>query len=535
MAGKDGARKLAGGWKPQLLLASCEVSIGQIDVQVRETQFSWLYNTMSELFSESLRNYIESLLQDTLMEHIAGLGDSLNSFVHKNWPMVASFLDVNIDQLPKAEVAEAYVNSKRLEKLRKSNRKGVYTATFAEKGQIGIAFEQQMEFVVVKCFRRGPNDAVLPAERQGEVKVGDVLVAFNGQQVTSLPLGRVMERLRRARRPLHLTFMVPFESGRARKSPVALNGAGSKPRHPQKQGRQKQQQQQQQSSRRSAPEEESVVVDVEFVEKRLFLLLSSRWAEELDRCDPQGFSSYVKGFKKREDGSDGPVEAGGKVRPGMILVAANSQNLMGKGFTAVHQVIRGMPRPLKLRFAQDSEYEVKFDKKLPIDIRVSCMPGGLFVITRLVPVKGPGEEQCGAVLVKGDVLKSVNGETVEPGHFNRTIGHLKSCPRPLTLEFNRPPNSETICQAVFDEGPIGLVFYRSQENNAVFKAFSAFPGPAKEKNLQVGHVLLEVNGQALQNGVHDEQSVHSLLSSGPRVRLRLRDMTIHEAAVQGLG
>lgn len=60
--------------------------------------------------------------------------------------------------------------------------------------------------VVVSGFMRGEQDAMLPAEASGVVKLGQVLVAVNGVAVRGLPIQELTARLKDPRRPMTLTL-----------------------------------------------------------------------------------------------------------------------------------------------------------------------------------------------------------------------------------------------------------------------------------------------------------------------------------------
>uniref|UniRef100_A0A7S2RTN5 PDZ domain-containing protein n=1 Tax=Mucochytrium quahogii TaxID=96639 RepID=A0A7S2RTN5_9STRA len=478
-------------WQPQLLISGCDVDIKSIELAVTETHLSWLYNTMTDLFARSLRLYIISLLQDTLMEHMSNLGDTLNTFVTQSWPMVASYLDINLSQLPEASVAEEFVYNQRLKKLA-NKRKDVYSVTFNKKQPLGIVFMQAKEFVAVKEFKRGPDNKMLPAERGGEIRVGDIIVGHNGQQITSLPLPRVMERLRRARWPMHLTFL----------SPSATTNSNTRANH---------------SS-----------IAVQFDEAKLYMIISSRFEGKNDHTESNGFTVLVKSFKKRPNGTKGPAEACGKVTPGMVLTAVNNESILGKSFNDVCRKIKGIQqRPLTISFGHDPEYSVAFEKgSPPSDLRLDVFPGGQTIVTGFTLVKGPAEIQCGDKLEKGDIVDTINGTKVERGNFPAIINTLKTTPRPMCIGFVSPDNSPR-CESRFETGPLGLIFYRSQGNEVAFKSFSAFPGPAKATGkIHAGHVLLEINGNPLPT---IEAEVNELLKGASS--LRFRDMEIHNALI----
>lgn len=484
------------GGEPQLLPSGCELEIGELDLEVRHSHFSWLLNTLTDLFAASLREYIVSQLQDTLATHLTTLSDTLNSFVVANWSVVANFLDIDVSQLPDAGVAQDFILRARMERLRKEG-KNVYSVQFEDDGPLGLAFAQKHEYVVVKEFRRGPDGKPRPAEQSGEIQVGDILVAFNGEHVTSLPLEKVMDRLRRVGRPLHLTFMAPPPEI---SEPIVRKAS-------------------------------SDIVDVSFSESKLYLVISSKYGNEMDVANPHDFSVVVKGFKPKEDGSKGPAEACGGVQPGMVLASVNKLTVVGRTFRDVRNLLANTPdRPLLLRFTRDPHYSVTLQES-PSDVRITRVPDGPAVVTSFQTRKGPAEEQCSGQLEKGFLVKKVNGEEVPFGKFSQTVQMMRGAARPMEVLFGAPETSEQDCTCNFPEGsPMGIIFYKCRDGSAAFKAFAALPGPLQALNkVAIGHVLLKINGE----DVPEDQSEidQALQEASLPVTLEMRDMLLYERLV----
>jgi len=244
----------------------------------------------------------------------------------------------------------------------------------------------------------------------------------------------------------------------------------------------------------------------------------------------------VKGFRRREDGSLGPAEQNGRIRPGMAVAGVNGTSTSGMSFAALFELLRAtQARPMQLRFCEDPEYELNFDAvdERPTDLRLTCFPGGYAIVTSMVPIKGPAERQCEGALEKGDIVNRINGVLVEHGTFPDIVNRLKTAPRPLRIEFAKPEGGEPCCVAEFQEGEkLGIIFFKSPDGNVAFKAFSAFPGPAKATGrVAVGHAILNINGEPVPPTTAE---IEARLSQPGSLRLQMRDMALHEQAIDGL-
>jgi hypothetical protein len=278
-------------------------------------------------------------------------------------------------------------------------------------------------------------------------------------------------------------------------------------------------------------------VDLQFSDPRLFVVLAARWDAEPLRCAPQELVAIVKGFRRHEDGQPGPVEATGLVAPGMVLAGINGVAAAGVVFASLFERLKSaMARPpISLRFSLDPDYVVSFEPGAPpSDVVVTCFPGGVVVVTQLLPGRNPAQDRLGALLDKGDVVSAVNGRAVPlAGNFSAVVKMLKETPRPMSVSFSRAGRDRDD-EAVFDQAKLGVVLFRTEAGgNAAFKAFAVVPGPAKATGrVAVGHVLLSVNGSAPPDS---EAAVHGLLrDDGAELVVRLRDMAVHEEALKGL-
>uniref|UniRef100_A0A7S4PSZ6 Fungal lipase-type domain-containing protein n=1 Tax=Alexandrium monilatum TaxID=311494 RepID=A0A7S4PSZ6_9DINO len=71
---------------PHLSLASSSVVIEEVLIDVRESSFSWLYNTLMHLFRQTVKEFITASLQSAIAENIGTLLTPLNEYVEPIWP-----------------------------------------------------------------------------------------------------------------------------------------------------------------------------------------------------------------------------------------------------------------------------------------------------------------------------------------------------------------------------------------------------------------------------------------------------------------
>jgi len=439
------------GGCPQVLVSSCDVFLGVLDLEVRNTNFGWLMNALSVIVSDRLRLYIQSLLQETLVGKMSNYSYVLNSLFLQHFDLISRFVEFNSKELPEAKEAKKAVYEGRLRKLL-GVRRDIYTAVFENEGPIGLSFIQKDEYVAVKQFPRSSKEEKLPAELSGEIRVGDVLVAYNGQDVTSLPLAMVIARMKSSDRPLYLTF---------------------------------------QSDQVSTKESEDVIIDVSFDEPKLLLVIGSIWGDDDNRKHPQCYSVAVKGFRSRPDGSLGPAQLH-NVQVGMVVVGVNNESTRGQSFAEVRgDISTSNRRPLVLSFSQPADYYVEFQKELPSDLIMGEFEDTI-VVTGMSYAAGAAERQAGDKLVKGMILMEVNGRLVT-GSFKEVVHTLKKEPRPMKIGFGR--DNVVTCEVVFDKGPLGMIFYQTSRGEMAFKHFSKLGGPARSSGkIQIGDALIAING-----------------------------------------
>ena len=412
---RNGGDKLfntsSANYRPMLVVSTASCSIEALDLTVHGNWLSFVYNTISDMFSKTIKNYVVSMLTDTILERVCNVQDTLNDHIHSYWDKLNTVLEIDLQGLP--EMADA------LEKCAARSAgvsdKYTYSVSFTKPGTIGVRLQQSSDglYVSVAGMPRGPNGEILPGEQSGKIVVGHVLVAVNGYPVTSLPLDRVINRIKRVGRPLTLSFSDKLGSRAPMKkwdSPIVENVEGGL------------------AAWRDVWKERAVV-SIEFKEKRLHLL-ATPW---VDVDGKSTFSTTVTGFSKTQSGGAGPAEMCGKVPRNSIIYSINGISTVGKTFLETMQVFKAAGRPITLSFARNCDAVVSF-AEAPTDIIVEKFQDE-YVVVGFKTEKGPAEKQYGDILEKDMRVVSVNGKAVSGMSFGSVVSMMTS-PRPMSLAFS---------------------------------------------------------------------------------------------------
>lgn len=308
---------------------------------------------------------------------------------------------------------------------------------------------------------------MLPAEACGKIKTGDVLIGFNGQEITSLPLDRVMAKLGKAKRPLTLTFVpegvltapagMLGSTGGSASSPVAGAGPSSS------------------SSSTTTPKRVNVM-SVEFTEEKLFLVMKQR-AEGLKDA-----GAVVTGFRSPDEknaNAQGPAQQRG-VPLGFVLKAVNERDVLGLSFKETMGLfVSTTARPIRMTFVREPEYLAEFPETAPLDLRFSVLDaseissssptvnaatGNVCIVKGFERTVGNAQTKLGDKLLAGvcffcwcwvergnrrrltqclgskhqDFVSSVGGTDVSRGaKFEDVISLMKTAPRPVEIAFSR--------------------------------------------------------------------------------------------------
>jgi len=482
---------------PQLVLGVTRVMIDHVKIDLKQS----VYAMLTDMFAKSIRTYLCSLVEDMLVEGVTEQLDRVNLRLARDcWEILDAAFDVRLQEVPTAEVAAQRANE--LDKP-VGARRDAYSVTFPQDGSLGIVLSRHHELVVVRGFKRGPQDKPLPGEASGRIKVGDVLVGFNGGEITSLPLDRVLTRLARSGRPLTLTF----SPGDAASVAAATAGAAA------------------------ASVKKSHVAEFKFTEERLHLALKARAAGE-DR------GALVTGFRDPPEGGQGPAQKAG-VPVGWVLAAVNGAGTLRKTFKETTAMLAEVKaRPIALRFVRDPDYEIEL-RESPSDLRLASFKVDdgrpVVVVSAFEQLPSPAALAFKDKLETGDFLSGVGDRDTSALKFDEVVQLVRTAPRPVELKFSRP-NVGLVAAGVFKPGPLGVVFYKSSvDGRCCFKAFQGVPGPVESlKVVEPGHVLRRTNGV----DVADEQAARKFLAAplapGQSISLAFRDMDAFKAGAWGL-
>jgi hypothetical protein len=487
---------------PQIVLGVTRVFIDHVKLDLKDS----IYMTLADMFSKSIRVYLTSLVEDRIVDIVTDVLDRFNQKLAKEgWDVLDAAFDWNLDPIPTEELA-----AKRATQLDApvTARKDAYSVSFATEGSLGIMLSKHHEFVVVKGFKSGPKGEALPGEACGKIKIGDVLIGFNGGEITSLPLDRVMARLSRSRRPLTLTFHPgdgSFGGG---------GGAGAA------------------GSNNNGTEKIVHVQEFKFMEEKLHLILKARPLE--DR------GAVVTGFRDPPDGGQGPAQKAG-VPVGWVIAEVNKQDTLRKTFKETTALLAIPQRPITLKFVRDCDTIVEMKNEKPIDLKVASFSVNnkkLVVVSSLETLTSPAEIALKDKIESGDFISSVNGEDCMMKKFDDVINLIRTASKnpPIELTFSRFGVGSSVAAVVAKaslSGPsLGLVFYKSStDGKCCFKSFQGVPGPVGIlKIVQVGYVLLKIDGVSIT----DEEMAKNLLENKiPPYSMVFRDMDAYGAGGWG--
>ena len=185
-------------YKPALIVSTTSINIETLDLEVHGTILSFVYNAISDMFAKTIKSYVISMLTDTILERMYSIQHALNEQVNKYWDKLNDILEIDLKMLP--TLTDALEKSASRSLSHKSD-KYTYNVIFKKPGPIGVTLQQSADGLYVSVARLSAE-----ANKSGKIVIGHVLVAVNGSPVTSLPLDRVIARIKRVGRPLTLSF-----------------------------------------------------------------------------------------------------------------------------------------------------------------------------------------------------------------------------------------------------------------------------------------------------------------------------------------
>ncbi|KAG3047576.1 hypothetical protein JG687_00013409 [Phytophthora cactorum] len=532
-------------FKPVLVLNSMAIEIRQeLKLTVQGSWFSAVYNMLTSLFAELIREYLAKTMETKLLKHMIKLLGTLNKQMDEYWPLIFQLLDIRMEDLPTASpwrgAKEVEIQPQELE------------CTFTERNSIPFTFAKGVlnKYVVVSRIldvdasssNQNESDDSHDFHLTGDLKrvpVGSSVLAINGSCCSKL----TVEELRGLLETLPLPFTMRFSL---------------LPEDPAKNRRQQM---------RPQPE----FTTFTFRQDGPFGLRLR--ARPLASC-----GVIVVGFTALKDGKKCPAELSGKIRVGQLLTKVNNEDLRFKTLSEVLAVLRDLKsRPVTMQFASSPDAIIKLRDWPPmIELEdassFACdeddppSTGRKYVVLSAF-ARVPSFAQRTHLVEKGDVLLRVNDTPlIGPDYASfadimetlRAIAIKKEPMRAMfvsrehyiamrtQLQQRRLSNSQSdrnsvkvddkemeeaesksgsegvqqtsdsttsatsgadvvdilaatpTKEIIFPKAPLGILFGNWKDEAIYIRAFISSPGPAEKTGLlRLGHAILQVCGHAL--------------------------------------
>ncbi|KAF1781422.1 BPI/LBP/Plunc family [Phytophthora cactorum] len=173
-------------FKPVLVLNSMAIEIRQeLKLTVQGSWFSAVYNMLTSLFAELIREYLAKTMETKLLKHMIKLLGTLNKQMDEYWPLIFQLLDIRMEDLPTASpwrgAKEVEIQPQELE------------CTFTERNSIPFTFAKGVlnKYVVVSRIldvdasssNQNESDDSHDFHLTGDLKrvpVGSSVLAING-------------------------------------------------------------------------------------------------------------------------------------------------------------------------------------------------------------------------------------------------------------------------------------------------------------------------------------------------------------------
>ncbi|KAE9333167.1 hypothetical protein PF008_g14591 [Phytophthora fragariae] len=545
-AEKKIANQETGEFKPVLVLNSMTIEIRQeLKLTVQGSWFSAVYNMLTSLFAELIREYLAKTMESKLLKHMIKLLGTLNKQMDEYWPLIFQLLDIRMEDLPTASpwrgAKEIEIQPQELE------------CTFTERNAVPFTFAKGVlnKYVVVSRIL----DVDTPTTKKDEpddhhdfhltgdlkrVPVGSSVLAINGLCCSKL----TVEELRGLLDTLSLPFTMRFSL---------------LPEDPAK-------------NRRQQMKPQPEFTTFTFRQEGPFGLRLR--ARPLASC-----GVIVVGFSAKPDGSKCPAELSGKIRVGQLLTKVNNIDLRFKTLSEVLTVLRDLKsRPVTMQFAASPDAIIKLRDWPPMiemedassfacDEDDDPSTGRKYVVL-LAFARVPSFAQRTHLVEKGDVLLQVNDTPLTgPDHGNfadimETLRGIASKKEPMRCIFvsredyiairkllqqqrlsdskndrdsvnrddqekekndeSKLENEETkqagdisaapsvnddsvdilssipTKEIVFPKAPLGILFGNWKDEAIYIRAFISSPGPAEKTGLlRPGQAILQVCGHAV--------------------------------------
>ncbi|KAF4033780.1 hypothetical protein GN244_ATG14278 [Phytophthora infestans] len=532
-----------GEFKPVLVLNSMTIEIRQeLKLTVQGSWFSAVYNMLTSLFAELIREYLAKTMETKLLKHMIKLLGTLNKQMDEYWPLIFQLLDIRMEDLPTASpwrgAKEVEIQPQEIE------------CTFTERNSIPFTFSKGVlnKYVVVSrildvdasTFNQNESaDDHHDFHLKGDLKripVGSSILAINGLCCSKVTLEELRGLLETLSIPLTMRFsLLPEDPAKNRRQQM-----------------------------RPQPE----LTTFTFRQDGPFGLRLR--ARPLASC-----GVIVVGFTPVKNGKKCPAELSGKIRVGQLLTKVNNEDLRFKTLSEVLAALRDLKsRPVTMQFAPSPDAIIKLRDWPPmIEIEDAASfacdeddppsTGRKYVVLSAF-ARVPSYAQRTHLVEKGDVLLQVNDTALTgPAYANfanimETLRDIASLKEPMRAVFmsrehyiarctqlrqrrlsdskgdvnsvkvnekekgqaESESESEDIEQTIdattsedgvvdilstiptkevlFPKAPLGILFGNWKDEAIYIRAFISSPGPAEKTGLlRPGQAILQVCGHAV--------------------------------------
>ncbi|GMF34774.1 unnamed protein product [Phytophthora lilii] len=384
-AEKKVVNKETGEFKPILVLNSMTIEIRQeLKLTVQGSWFSAVYNMLTSLFAELIREYLAKTMESKLLKHMIKLLGTLNKQMDEYWPLIFQLLDIRMEDLPTASpwrgAKEVEIQPQELE------------CTFTERNTVPFTFAKGVLNKYVVVSRILDIDASASKEElddhhdfhlTGDLKrvpVGSSVLAINGLCCSKLTVEELRSLLDTLPLPITMRFSLL-------------------PEDPAK-------------NRRQQLKPQPDFTTFTFRQDGPFGLRLR--ARPLASC-----GVIVVGFSAKPDGTKCPAELSGKIRVGQLLTKVNNTDLRFKTLSEVLNILRHLKaRPVTMQFATSPDAIIKLRDWPPMiemedassfacDEDDPPSTGRKYVVLSAF-ARVPSFAQRSHLIEKGDVLLSVN-------------------------------------------------------------------------------------------------------------------------------
>ncbi|CAI5744714.1 unnamed protein product [Peronospora destructor] len=544
-AEKNVVNEETGEVKPVLVLSSITIDIRQeLKLTVQGSWFSAVYNVLTTLFAELIREYLAKTMETKLLKHTIKLLGTLNKQMNEYWPLVFQLLDIRMEDLPNASPWRG------AEEVEMQPQKEV-ECTFTERSTMPFTFAKGVlnKHVVVsrildidmqstnKNGSEENHDSRL-TENWKRIPVGSSVLALNGLSCSKLTVEELLGLLE----TLPLPFMMRFSL-----LPESTIKSWRQQMKPQ-------------------PEFTTFI----FRQKGPFGLRLR--ARPLASC-----GVILVGFTADSDGKKFPAELSGKIRVGQLLMKVNNVDLRFKTLSEVLTILHDLKsRPVTMQFAMSPDAIIKLHDWPPMietedassftcDEDDPSSNGRQYVVLSAF-TRVPSFAQRTHLVEKGDVLLYVNDVSLTGPDYTsfadimEALRVIVSKNEPMRAVFvshehyvamqkelqqkrlvysknvdqiNEDDQKNEKCgqstkesevlnavdstatttttgdacdilrktlmkEIIFPKAPLGILFGNWKDEAARIRAFVSSPGPAEKTGLlRIGHAILQVCGHTV--------------------------------------